>query len=101
RPADADSYVVYIVRDVTDQREAQRQLLESERWASMGRLASFVAREIRRPLTNISLLTASIARRVSDAEVPERLKKICVQGRIAARFKAVQLKVTRPGAINP
>jgi len=101
RPADADSYVVYIVRDVTDQREAQRQLLESERWASMGRLASFVAHEINTPLTNISLLTASIARRVSDAEVQERLKKIAAQGRIAASITAELLKFARPGAINP
>src|SRR5207247_657502 len=101
RPADADSYVGYIGRDVTDQREAQRQLLESERWASMGRLASFVAHEINTPLTNISLLTASIARRVSDAEVQERLKKSAAQGRIAASIKAELLKFARPGAINP
>src|SRR5256714_4602226 len=63
RPADAEPYVVYIVRDVTAQREALRKLVETERWASMGRLASFVAHEINTPLTNISLLTASISRR--------------------------------------
>jgi len=101
RPADGDPVLVYIVRDVTAQREAQRQLLESERWASMGRLASFVAHEINTPLTNISLLTASIARRVSDAEVQERLKKIAAQGRIAASITAELLKFARPGAINP
>src|SRR5439155_446296 len=64
RPSDAEPYVVYIVRDVTAQREALRNLVETERWASMGRLASFVAHEINTPLTNISLLTASISRRV-------------------------------------
>src|SRR5205823_1576625 len=101
RPANGDPVLVYIVRDVTAQREAQRQLLESERWASLGRLASFVAHEINTPLTNISLLTASIARRVSDAEVQERLKKIAAQGRIAASITAELLKFARPGAINP
>src|SRR5207249_8250196 len=62
---------------------------------------SFVAHEINTPLTNISLLTASIARRVSDAEVQERLKKIAAQGRIAASITAELLKFARPGAINP
>src|SRR5438132_9906378 len=79
RPAGADPYVVYIARDVTAQREALRNLVETERWASMGRLASFVAHEINTPLTNISLLTASISRRVSDPEIQERLKKIAAQ----------------------
>lgn len=101
RPADADPYLVYIVRDMTVQHEAQRKLLETERWASMGRLASFVAHEINTPLTNISLLTASISRRVTDPEVQERLKKITVQGRIAATITAELLKFARPGAINP
>ena len=101
RPVDGDPYLVYIVRDVTEQREAQRKLLETERWASMGRLASFVAHEINTPLTNISLLTASVARRVSDPDVQERLKKIASQGKIAASITAELLKFARPGAINP
>jgi PAS domain S-box-containing protein len=100
RPADADPFVVYIVRDATALHEAQRKLVETERWASMGRLASFVAHEINTPLTNISLLTASISRRVSDPEVQERLKKITAQGRIAATITAELLKFARPGAIN-
>ena len=101
RPANADPYVVYIARDMTAQREALRKLVETERWASMGRLASFVAHEINTPLTNISLLTASISRRVSDPEIQERLKKIAAQGRIAASITGELLKFTRPGAINP
>lgn len=101
RSADADPYVVYIARDVTAQHEAQRKLVETERWASMGRLASFVAHEINTPLTNISLLTASISRRVNDPDVLERLKKITAQGRIAATITAELLKFARPGAINP
>jgi PAS domain S-box-containing protein len=100
RPVDAEPYIVYIVRDVTAQREALRKLVETERWASMGRLASFVAHEINTPLTNISLLTASVSRRVNDPDVQERLKKITVQGRIAATITAELLKFARPGAIN-
>ena len=101
QPAGAEPYLVYIVRDVTAQQEAQRKLLETERWASMGRLAAFVAHEINTPLTNISLLTASIARRVNDPDVQERLKKITAQGRIAATITSELLKFARPGALNP
>lgn len=100
RQVDADPYLVVLVRDVTDQREMQRKLLESERWASMGRLASFVAHEINTPLTNISLLTASVARRVSEPEVQERLRKISAQGKIAANITSDLLRFARPGAIN-
>lgn len=60
-----------------------------------------MAHEINTPLTNISLLTASIGRRVADPEVQERLKKITIQGRIAASITAELLKFARPGAINP
>jgi PAS domain S-box-containing protein len=95
------SHLVVVVRDVSEQRDMQRKLVESERWASMGKLASFVAHEINTPLTNISLLTASIARRVSDPEAQERLKKISTQGKIAASITQELLRFARPGVINP
>lgn len=101
RHAGRDPQLVVIVRDVTDQKGLQRRLLESERWASMGRLASFVAHEINTPLTNISLLTASIARRSQDPEVRERLEKIRVQGRIAANITSELLKFAKPGTMSP
>ncbi len=95
-----DPQVVIIARNVTEQSEMQRKLLESERAASMGRLASFVAHEINTPLTNISLLTASIGRRVSDPEVHARLKKIIAQGKIAASITSELLKFARPRSTN-
>ncbi|MCI4371994.1 MAG: PAS domain S-box protein, partial [Thermoplasmata archaeon] len=101
RPTDEPPYLVYIARDVSDQRDMQRKLVESERWASMGRLASFVAHEINTPLTNISLLNSSIGRRVSDPEVQERVKKIAVQSKIAANITTELLRFARPGAITP
>ena len=97
----AEPFLVTIARDVTAQREMQRKLLESERWASMGRLASFVAHEINTPLTNITLLTASIARRVQDPDVQERLRKIGIQGKFAANITGELLRFARPGAIDP
>jgi PAS domain S-box-containing protein len=95
-----DPQVVIIARNVTERSEMQKKLLESERAASMGRLASFVAHEINTPLTNISLLAASIGRRVSDPEVHARLKKITAQGKIAAGITAELLKFARPRSTN-
>src|SRR6266568_6937718 len=89
-----------IARDVTEQTELQRKLLESERWGSMGRIASFVAHEINTPLTNISLLTASIARRTQDPDIQTRLGKITAQGKIAASITAELLKFGKPGTLN-
>ena len=89
-----------IARDATDQTELQRRVLESERWGSMGRIASFVAHEINTPLTNISLLTASIARRTQDPDIQTRLGKITAQGKIAASITAELLKFGKPGTLN-
>jgi signal transduction histidine kinase len=77
-----------------------RKLLDSERAASMGRLASFVAHEINTPLTNISLLASSIGRRIPDPEVQMRLKKISAQGKIAANITSELLKFARPRSTN-
>jgi PAS domain S-box-containing protein len=101
RTANAPPHLLMVVRDVTERWDMQRKLVESERWASMGRLASFVAHEINTPLTNISLLTAGVSRRVSDPEAQERLKKISTQGKIAASITSELLRFARPGIINP
>jgi len=89
-----------IARDVTEEAALRRRLLESERWGSMGRIASFVAHEINTPLTNISLLTASIKRRTDDPEIQTRLGKITAQGKIAASITAELLKFGKPGTLN-
>ncbi len=81
RPAE-----LVLVRDVTERLEMERRLTQSERLASMGRLSAYVAHEISTPLANISLLAASIARRVQDKEVLEKLEKINVQRRNAANI---------------
>jgi PAS domain S-box-containing protein len=78
------TYIETIVRDVTEEKEMQRRLLESERLASMGQMAGYVAHEINNPLANISLLVAAIQRRTKDTEILERLEKINVQRRHSA-----------------
>jgi two-component system NtrC family sensor kinase len=80
---------------VTPEKEYQRRLLESERQASMGQVAAFVAHEINTPLTNIALLSANIARAVSDPTVLDRLTKIDAQRRTAANIVSELLSLTR------
>jgi|GEM_PF-1362646 len=77
-------FVEMLVRDVTDEKAIQRRLMESERLASIGSMAGYVAHEINNPLANISLLVASAERKTKDAGLLEKLAKIKAQRRQAA-----------------
>lgn len=89
------------VRDVTEQRDMQRKLVQSERLASIGQLAAYVAHEINTPLTSISLLTSSLSRRIEDPELREKLDKITAQRRQAATIISDLLKFTKQREIIP
>ncbi len=54
--ADANSGVVLVLRDVTQQRRTQAALLASEKLATAGRLAATIAHEIHNPLDSVSNL---------------------------------------------
>ncbi len=95
REEGTDPYVQVVARDVTPEKEYQRRLLESERRASMGQVAAFVAHEINTPLTNIALLSANIARGATDPVVLEKLLKIDAQRRTAANIVTELLSLTR------
>lgn len=99
--AGAEPYLEMMVRDVTDQRDMQRRLLASERLASVGQMAAYIAHEINTPLANISLLAAASKRRTQDSEVRERLEKIDVQRRQAAMIIADLLSFTKHREIQP
>ncbi len=90
-----------IVRDVTEQEEMQRRLLASERLASVGQMAAYIAHEINTPLANIALLTAASKRRTTDEEIRARLERIDVQRRHAASIIADLLSFTRHREIQP
>ena len=91
----AEPTILTIIEDVTELRAAQTRLLESERLASIGRTASFVAHELNTPLTNIALLTASLRRQVRDPPAVERLERIDAQRRIASKIIEEVLSFTR------
>lgn len=79
-----EDYVAVILNDVTDEKLMQRRLIESERLASIGSMAGYVAHEINNPLANIALLVAASRRKSKDAEVLDKLEKIDTQRRHAA-----------------
>jgi PAS domain S-box-containing protein len=101
REPDADPYLEMLIRDVTEQREMQRRLVASERLASVGQMAAYIAHEINTPLANISLLAAASKRRTKDPEIRERLEKIDVQRRQAASIIADLLSYTKHRDIQP
>src|SRR2546426_1341574 len=80
---------------VAERMQMQGRLVESERRASMGRVAAYIAHEIRTPLTNVALLASTIARRTRDAEILTRVEKINVQRRLAAAIIDNLLALTR------
>ena len=96
RPSGAEPFLELIARDVTEAREAVRQKLENERLASLGRVAAYIAHELNNPLTNISLLTSSVERKVADPVVWEKISRIHEQRLIAAKIISDLLSFAKP-----
>ena len=61
---ETDTYSL-VIEDVTETREIQKHLAQSERLASMGELASGVAHEIRNPLNTINMIAQRMDREYS------------------------------------
>ncbi len=89
-----DPYVQVIAREVTAEKAYQQQILESERRASMGQVAAFVAHEMNTPLTNIALLAETLTRATADPDVLEKLEMIQSQGRLATNIVAEVVSLT-------
>jgi PAS domain S-box-containing protein len=63
-----------VIRDITARKRAERALLQSEKLASVGRLASSIAHEINNPLEALTNLVYILRERATDAESAELLR---------------------------
>ena len=64
-----------IIRDVTEQRRLQHQLIESERLSAVGELVSGVAHEIRNPLNTLGITVRNLKDDIARDEPREEVRK--------------------------
>ena len=73
---------VGVLRDLTEQQELQRRLIQQETLASLGQMAAGVAHEIRNPLGGIKMAMAVLSKHNGDAlsrEMTESMKSGVVE----------------------
>lgn len=81
--------MVGIIRDITDQKEKElleKQLLQSDKLATVGQLAAGVAHEINNPLGNISLYTQMLLKKTADDATKDKLMVINNEANRAANI---------------
>jgi len=92
--------IVCIVKDITERKRMEDQLIQSEKLSIIGELAAGVAHEIRNPLATISLIIQHLERKCADDYQIEKLKAI--QRNISRIDKIVYglLNFSRPSRSN-
>jgi two-component system, sporulation sensor kinase E len=70
-PEGQEAGFVEILRDITSQREFERELIHTEKMAAVGKIASKVVHEIRNPLASINLNCDLLIDNLGSGESPE------------------------------
>ncbi|HEY3251866.1 MAG TPA: PAS domain S-box protein [Ignavibacteria bacterium] len=81
-------------------REAQAELIHSEKLASLGRFSSGIAHEIRNPLANISALAQLLNKQKIEPALKKHLKYIMVNSNIANNIIEDLLNFASPHNVN-
>ena len=86
-----------LTRQVEQVREAQCQLIQSERLADVGRLSALVAHEIRNPLTTIGGFARRLLKRADDEQARRYASIIVDEAERLGRLLAGIMDFVRPG----
>lgn len=68
--------IILVIRDLTEQKRLEEQVIRNERLTAMGELASSVAHEIRNPLNSIGTITQQLGKDYLPAENGEEYKNL-------------------------
>lgn len=90
---------VVVMDDVTEQKKIEQQMLETEKWAVLGRLAASVAHEIRNPLVAIRSLVEIIGEEV-QGDLKEHANVVLGEVLRLNRVVAELLSLVKPEAAN-
>ncbi len=90
-----------IVRDLSQRRQVERQVIESEKLVTLGQLAASVAQEIGAPLTSIGIVIENLRRaRLGDPDAERQLETAAQQLSRIARLNHGLVELAKPGELH-
>ncbi len=87
--------VLVVLNDISEQKNREQQMVETEKWAVLGRLAASVAHEIRNPLVAIQSLVEIIGDEV-QGDLKEHARVVLGEVHRLNRVVAELLSMVRP-----
>ncbi len=90
-----------IVRDLSQRRQVERQVIESEKMVTLGQLAASVAQEIGAPLTTIGIVVEKLRRSgLGDGDAERQLETAAEQLNRIARLTHGLVELAKPGELH-
>ncbi|HKP60094.1 MAG TPA: ATP-binding protein [Polyangiales bacterium] len=97
--------VMYIYRDVTELRELQEQIIQTEKLATLGQLAAGVVHELNNPLTSICFYSDYLLKKLQKAGGDEgdieKLRRVSVSADRILKFTRDLVTYARPTIETP
>ena len=93
------SGVVASIRDVTEVKNTEKQLLQKEKMAAMGEMMSGVAHELNNPLTAIIGISDLLLEKATDESSKRQMGLVLKQARRAASIVQNLLSFARPSTL--